>query len=150
MENENKDFYISIDGKAVRVTEEVYNEYCRGRRKERYMMQGLKKERTVISPDTKEMVHVPGREDSLERLQEAGVVFAVSGEPMEERAVRSVLLAQAVGSLTAEEQELVRELYHLGKTEREAASALHMAKTTLRRRHERLLIKLRKLLGEIF
>ena len=96
---ENKDFYINIDGKPVKVTEEVYHEYYRGIRKERYMMEDIKKARAVISPDA---------------------------------------------------QDLVRELYYLGKTEREAASALHMAKTTLRRKHAKALQKLRKVLGEYF
>lgn len=145
----NKEFYISIEGKPVKVTEEVYHEYYHGLRKERYMMEDLKKGRTVISPDTGDVVFIPGREDSLERLQETGRVFPLPGEPMEEQVVRSALLERAVGSLAPEEQALVRELYYLGRTEREAASALHMAKTTFRRRHEQVLLKLRKLLGEI-
>ncbi|MCM1305679.1 MAG: sigma-70 family RNA polymerase sigma factor [Butyrivibrio sp.] len=147
---ENKVFYINIDGKSVKVTEEVYLEYYRGRRKERYMMEDLKKGRTMISPVTNEVVFIPGREDSLERLQEAGMVFPAPGEPMEEQTVRLVLLGQALGGLMPEEQALVREIYYLGKTEREAAGALHMAKTTLRRRHEQVLSKLRRLLGENF
>lgn len=132
------------------MTEEVYLEYYRGRRKERYMMEDLKKGKTVILPDTNEVVFIPGREDSLERLQEAGMVFPVPGEPMEEQTIRSALLERVMGSLMPEEQALVRELYYLGRTEREAAGVLHMAKTTLRRRHEQVLLKLRRILGEIF
>ncbi|MCM1304836.1 MAG: sigma-70 family RNA polymerase sigma factor [Lachnospiraceae bacterium] len=150
MENENKDFYISVDGKAVRVTEEVYHAYYHGIRKERYMMEDLKRGRTVVSPDTGDKVFVPGREDSLERLQDTGRVFPLSGEPMEEQAVRSAMLEWAIGSLAPEEQALIREVYYLGKTEREAAGALHMAKTTFRRKSGQALSKLRKLLGEVF
>lgn len=147
---EKKEFYINVNGKSVKVTEEVYYEYYHGRRKERYMMEDLKKGRLVISPDTRAEVFLPSREDSLERLQETGVMFTVPGEPMEEQIVRSAILAQALGSLTPEERNLVKELYYLGKTEREAASTLHMAKTTLRRRHAQILLKLRKIMEGYF
>ncbi|MCM1221305.1 MAG: sigma-70 family RNA polymerase sigma factor [Lachnospiraceae bacterium] len=142
----DQEFYIRIEEKLVPVTEEVYYEYYRGIRRERYMMEDLKKGRTVVSPDTGGTVFIPGREESLERLQEKGTVFAAPGESMEERVVRSVLLAQALEGLSSEEQDLVRELYYLGKTEREAAGALHMTKTTLRYKHEQLILKLRNLL----
>lgn len=43
-----KDYFINIEGKAVKVSEEVYREYYKGERKERYIMKDLKTERVVI------------------------------------------------------------------------------------------------------
>lgn len=136
---EEKEFYLYIEGKPVRVSREVYREYYRGERKERYFMQDLKRGRTVVDPEKQTVMFVPGREDSYGRLLEAGGEFALPGESLEE---------QALMSLASEERDVVRELYCLGKTEREACAALHMAKTTLHRRRNQALDKLRKLLEE--
>lgn len=147
---EENEFYLYIEGKPVRVSREVYQEYYRGERKERYFMQDLKRGRTVVDPEKQTVAFIPGREDSYERLLEAGGEFASPGESFEERMLRSVLLEQALMRLTSEEQDVVRELYCLGRTEREACAALHMAKTTLHRRRNQALDKLRKLLEENF
>lgn len=146
----DKDFYLYIDGERVRVSSEVYYEYYRGERKEKYFMEDLKRGRVSVDPDTGKEVFIPSREDSYERLLDADRSFAVSGETLDEQVVRSVLLEQALGKLPEEEQALVRELYYLEKTEREVSAALHIAKTTLRRRRDRVLEKLRKLLEENF
>lgn len=143
---EENRFYLYIEGKPVKVSREVYQEYYRGERKERYFMQDLKRGKTVIDSVKQTVEFVPGREDSYERLLESGSDFVSPGEPLEERMVHSVLLEQALGSLLPEEQDVLKELYFLGKTEREAGAALHMAKTTLRRRRDQALDKLRSIL----
>lgn len=147
---EENEFYLNIEGTPVKVSREVYQEYYRGERKERYIMDDLKRGKTVINSEKQTVVFLPGREDSYERILEADGEFVAPGETMEEQTVRSVLLEQAVGSLSLEEQALVRELYYLGRTEREASAALHIAKTTLRRRKEQVLSKLRDIIGELF
>lgn len=140
-------FYLHIEGKRVRVSEEVYREYYKGERKERYFMKDLKAERVTIDPQTGEVTVIPGREDSYERLAERRRQFA-SGGSMEEQTVQSLLLEQALGKLTEKERELIEELYFLEKTERQVSDALHVAKTTLRRRHKEVLNKLRDILKE--
>lgn len=50
---DQKDFYLYIDGKPVKVTEEVYHAYYHAEDKERYFMGKLKKRRTVVDPITK-------------------------------------------------------------------------------------------------
>ncbi len=142
-----KEYFLYIEGKRIEVTEEVYREYYRGERRERYFMEDLKHGRTVTNPKTKESRYVPGREDSLERLMESGVQFAEKGEDMEEQTITSQLLECALKLLTPVERELVKELYFLERTEREAGKRLGLAKTTLRRRHREVLDKLRNFLG---
>lgn len=142
-----KEYFLYIEGKRIEVTEEVYREYYRAERRERYFMEDLKHGRTVTDPETKKSWYVPGREESLERLMESGVQFAETGEGMEEQTVISLLLECAMELLTPVERELVEELYFLERTEREAGERLGLAKTTLRRRHREVLDKLRNLLG---
>lgn len=142
-----KEYFLFIEGKRIEVTEEVYREYYRGERRERYFMEDLKHGRTVTDPKTKESRYVLGREDSLGRLMESGVQFAETGEGMEEQTVNSLLLECAMELLTPAERELVEELYFQERTEREAGKRLGLAKTTLRRRHKEVLDKLRNLLG---
>lgn len=84
-----KEYFLYIEGKRIEVTEEVYREYYRGERRERYFMEDLKHGRTVTNPKTKESRYVPRREDSLERLMESGVQFAEKGEDMEEQMITS-------------------------------------------------------------
>lgn len=140
-----KDFFIYVGGKAVKVSEEVYREYYRGERKEKYFMKDLKAERVTIDPQTGEVTIIPGREDSYERLVETHRQFASYGN-VEEQTIQSLLLEQALGKLTVKERELIEEIYFLEKTERQVSEALHIAKTTLRRRHREALSKLRKFL----
>lgn len=140
-----KDFYLYIEGKRVRVSEEVYREYYKGERKERYFMRDLKTERVTIDSRTGEITIIPGREDSYERLMESRSQFA-SYANMEEQTVQSLLLEQALGNLTDKERNLIEEIYFLEKTERQVSEALHIAKTTLRRKHREALNKLREFL----
>ena len=140
-----KDFYLYIEGKRVKVSEEVYREYYKGERKERYFMRDLKTERVTIDSRTGEITIIPGREDSYERLMESRSQFA-SYANMEEQTVQSLLLEQALGNLTDKERNLIEEIYFLEKTERQVSEALHIAKTTLRRKHREALNKLREFL----
>ena len=140
-----KEFYLYIEGKRVKVSEEVYREYYRGERKERYFMKDLKARRVMIDPQSGEVTIIPGREDSYERLMETHRQFAAYGS-MEEEKVQSLLLEQSLGNLTDKERELIEEIYFLEKTERQVSEALHIAKTTLRRKHREALNKLREFL----
>lgn len=138
-------FYLHIEGRRIRVSEEVYREYYKGERKERYFMKDLKAERITIDPQTGEVTVIPGWEDSYERLMETHRQFASHGN-VEEQTVQSLLLEQVLGNLSPKERELIEEIYFLEKTERQVSEALHMAKTTLRRRHREALNKLKEFL----
>lgn len=149
---EGKDFYLNIDGKSIKVTEEVYKEYRRAEDKERYFMQTLKKSRMTVNPDTQEVEVLRSREQSYEQLLEEDWQFAAPEDSAETAAVRRILveeLDKALHSLSEKEMALVEELFFLERTEREACATLDMAKSTLHRRKEEVLEKLRKKLEEI-
>jgi len=141
---------IEIDGRRIEVSEEVYKEYQRGQRKERYIMKDLK--RGQIKIDGKKITVKPGREDSVERLIETHPQYFVekSDGPEELLDKKELLecLTEALHSLSAEEWQLIQELYYLDRTEREVSAALSLAKTTLHRRKNAILSKLRKILEE--
>jgi len=148
---EKGDFYLYIDGRPVPVSEEVYREYYRAEDKERYFMGRLKKGHTKVNPDTQEVCYIPSRELSYEQLVEQDWQFAAPGDSVEDRAVRVELLEKlqaALHSLSAEEMALLEELFYREKTEREVAGLYAVSQNTIHYRKNRLLDKLRKLMGK--
>lgn len=67
-------------------------EYYKGQRKEKYFTHDLKQEHTKVDKETGEMIVIPSREDSYERLLEAEKQFAEKTEKVEDVAVRAVML----------------------------------------------------------
>ena len=114
-------------------------------------MKRLKKGRFVADPKGRGSVYIPGREKSFEKLLDEEWEFADPGEGTEDRVVKAFLLEEleaALATLSGEERMLVEELFYLEKTEREVCDALHMAKTTLNRRKQAILRKLRERMQE--
>ena len=148
MSSSEKEFYLYIEGKPVKVNEEVYRAYHRSKREERYLTKDLKRGKVSVDQENGTVRFIPGREDSYERLLDMDRQFAIPGEMMEDKVVREILLEKALESLTSGEQELIWELFYLEKTERQVSEALHMAKTTLHRQRDQILDKLRRLLDD--
>lgn len=118
---------------------------------ERAVLHGkTEKETFVYDREAQIAALFPSREDSYERLLETDQQFATDDSPVEEQVVTSVWLENLMKDLSEEEREIIRQLYFLNKSEREACAALHLAKTTFRRRKMALLEKLRILLNENF
>ena len=146
MSSSEEEFYLYIEGKPVKVSKEVYLEYHRSKREEQYFTKDLKRERVSIDQETETVKFIPSREDSYERLLDMDQQFPIPGEMLEDKVVREILLEKALTTLTPEEEELIRELYYLDKTERQVSKAFHMAKSTLHYQRDRILSKLRRLL----
>lgn len=137
---------IDIDGRKIEVSEEVYKEYQRGQRKERYIMKDLKRGQVRINGE--KITVKPSREDSVERLIETHPQYFVeeSDGPEELLDKKELLecLTRALRTLTDEEWLLIQELYYLERTEREAGKSLHMASSTVHDRKIAILKKLRE------
>ena len=133
-------FYIKLDGQMVEVSEAVYREYYRGERKERYIMHDLKVGCKFM----------PSREDSYERLLDEQKQFADSSVAFEDKQILTLILREALHTLSPTEQQLIHELYYLDKTEREVSAAFCIAKTSFNARKKAALDKLRKILGDHF
>lgn len=61
---------------GITVSKELYETYYKGQRKEKYFIHDLKQEHTKVDKETGEMIVIPSREDSYERLLEAEKQFA--------------------------------------------------------------------------
>lgn len=143
----NQGFYLTINGKQIKVSKEVYQEYKRTEEKENYFMNRLKKGHFITDLDKQMVEYIPSREESYEKLLELHHEFPSQEESVETAALKSYLLEQlkaALHTLTNEEMTLISELFYLEKTEREVCASLNMAKTTLHHRKNRILEKLRK------
>ena len=113
---------------------DVYQMLLKSNRKMRYQTYDLKTERTDIEGET--VTVTPSREDSYDRLLEAGKEFS-TGESVEDIVIKALLLDQlrdAIERLDTGEKRLIMELFYSrngeGKTVREAAKSLGMANTT--------------------
>lgn len=141
-----RDFYLHIGGKSVKVSKEVYQVYYRGERKERYFMEDLKTEHMRIDQETQSVTVIPSREDSYERLLEMDKQFSISCQSVEEEAILSALLEKALRCLSTEEQELIYELYYLEKTEQEVGAIFRISQAAIHKRKKKALKRLRELL----
>lgn len=144
-----RDFYLRIDGKAVKVSEEVYREYYRGERKERYFMEDLKTEKMMVDDEAGTVTFIPSREDSYERLLENDKQFAAWDESTADTAITKIFLEKlemALHTLSDQELELIQELFYLEKPEREVAALLQVTQNTVNYRKRKVLDKLKRLI----
>ena len=141
---EREKYYIGLNGQTFEVSKELYEAYYKGQRKEKYFTHDLKQEHIKVDKETGEMIVIPSREDSYERLLEAEET-----EKVEDVAVRAVMLEklnEALHTLTDEETAIIHALFYQEISEVELAKKLGIARTTLQSRKYKILEKLRKLL----
>ena len=102
-----------------------------------------------MDKETGEMIVIPSREDSYERLLEAEKQFAEEAENVEDVAVRAVMLEklnEALRTLTDEETAIIHALFYQEISEVELAKQLGIPRTTLRSKKDKILKKLKKML----
>lgn len=129
-------------------SEEVISVLKTTERKMQYQEYDLKRARNIVDPKTGEVVTVPGREDSFERLQEMAVQFAEKTRSVEEQILKQIEYEQLhkfILELSKEEQWLIHELYFEERTEREVATELGLSQKAVNKRKQKILEKLRKL-----
>ena len=68
---EREKYYIGLNGQIFEISKDHYETYYKGLRKEKYFTHDLKQEHTKVDKETGEMIVIPSREDSYERLLEA-------------------------------------------------------------------------------
>ena len=142
-------YNVYINGQAVPVSEEVYRVYKHFERKEEYFTYDLKAEKF----SRKTASFLPSREDSYERLLEANqqfVIQEVSVQVQVEKLLDAEMVKKALSFLNPEEGELINLLFYQEKTEQEVGILLHITQQAVNKRKQAVLIKLRKLLKEIY
>jgi RNA polymerase sigma factor (sigma-70 family) len=139
--------FIKIGKERVPVSEEIYREYYKMRRRERYMEEDIKVGRIDIDPETGEPTFIPSKEDSIERLIELGADFVDEQPSIEDilcDKATLLILQEALKELNHEEQELIQALYHKNLTVREVAKQENTSHVTVIKRRDKILSKLRK------
>ncbi len=143
-----KDYFLIVDGQRIQVSKEVYEEYYYWERQERYFMNDLKKGKVSVDPETGETTILPSKEVSYEQYFRYGEPSMMRKEGVDEQIIDRIILDEVMQEMSEEERELIWELFFLEKTERQVSEALHIARTTLRHRRNRVLAKLKQFFKE--
>ena len=131
---EREKYYIGLNGQIFEVSKELYETYYKGQRKEKYFTHDLKQEHTKVDKETGEMIVIPSREDSYERLLEAEKQFAEEAENVEDVAVREVMLEklnEALRTLTDKETAIIHALFYQEISEVELAKKIRNSQNNL-------------------
>ena len=118
-------------------------------RKMEYQQYDLKVERCHIDSLNRAVTYIPSREDSYERLIEGNRQFAADQESVEDAAVNALLIEKMLSSLKLlmpQEQELISELFFVGKSEHQLAAETGIPRMTIHNRKRRILAQLKKLI----
>lgn len=139
-------YILKLDGIEIEVSEEVYKEFYRYQRKERYFSEDLKSGRIHKDRESGKEVYLPPREVSLEGTLEQGI-FWKNDVDVEDQVVQAVLrenLRRALETLADEELFLIHALYYEGVSVSELARRQGVSRKKIRRHRDRILGKLRK------
>lgn len=140
------DKFIYIGKEKVVVSEEIYKEYYKMGRRERYMEQDIKVGRISVDSETETVNFVPSKEDSINRLIELGADF--EDDQMIEDILcdkaTMLILQEAMAELNEKEQELIKALYYKDLTVREVAKEENISHVAVVKRHKKVLDKLKK------
>ena len=140
------DKFIYIGKEKVAVSEEIYKEYYKMGRRERYMEKDIKVGRIDVDPEAEAVDFIPSKEDSINRLMELGSDFE------DDQMIEDILcdkatlliLQEAMAELNEKEQELIQALYYKDLTVREVAKEENVSHVAVVKRHKKVLDKLKK------
>lgn len=140
------EFVIKIGKEKVSVSKEIYKEYYKMKRRERYLEQDIKVGRIAVDFETETVDFVPSKEDSINRLIELGADFE------DDQMIEDILcdkatlliLQEAMAELNEKEQELIQALYYKELTVREVAKEENISHVAVVKRHKKVLDKLKK------
>ena len=165
--NETKKFYLTIKGKKVEVSEEVYRAYVRPvraeqrqkRREWRCQVPGKKGNLVRCQKDCSQCKYAlagnnaRGNVLSLETFKEEGVEILDRDFDLEtiyieseEKISDQERLHKAILQLTPRQQEMVRMIYFEGKTQEEVRAYYGIAKSSMSEAMQRIFDSLKKFL----
>ena len=152
---DSQQFFIGIKGKRISVTEEVYLAYYRSKRRERYFERDIKTETAIRGKDGNVTGYAPSKEDSLDRLIDAGEDYDDGQKSVEDIVISCLMsnaLYQALDKLPEADRELIEALFFAnggeGMSEREYADASGVPRKTIAYRRNRVLRRLKKIFEE--
>lgn len=140
------EFFIKIGKEQVSVSKEIFKEYYKMKRRERYLEQDIKVGRIAVDAETETVEYIQSKEDSINRLMDQGTDF-VDDQMIEDilcdKAIM-LILQEAMAELNEKEQELIHALYYKDLTVREVAKDENISHVAVVKRHKKVLDKLKK------
>lgn len=137
---------IKIGKISVPVSDELYKEYYKMKRRERYLEEDVKVGSSKFDPETGKITYNLSKEDSIERLMDNGQDFAEdkSVEDIVVDKAMLLILREAMKELDRKEAELIKDLFYKQMTVRAAADKRNVSHVTVMKRRDEILKKLRK------
>lgn len=165
---EQKQFYVTVNGQKVEVSEEVYRAYVRPiraqqrakRRNWRCIVLAEKYGLVRCKEDCNQCPYalqgnIPtGNETSLDTLYEAGFDAPSSGDieadliEAEERIEKATRVREAIKFLNKRQQELIMEIFFNGKTQQQIAIETGISKQSVSDALHRAITALKKILNK--
>jgi RNA polymerase sigma factor (sigma-70 family) len=137
---------IKVGKHSVPVTDEIYQEYYKMKRRERYMEEDVKVGRIDVDMEKEKVTFVPNKEDSLQRLMDLGADYA-EDQLVEDLIVDKamlLILQEAIKELDRQETELIHDLFYEEMTVRDVAKKDGISHVAVMKRRDKILEKLRK------
>ena len=140
------ELFIKIGKEQVSVSEEIYKEYYKMKRRERYLEEDIKVGRIAVDSEEETVEYIPSKEDSINRLMDLGGDFedAQMIEDILCDKATLLILQEAMAELNEKEQELINDLYYKDLTVREVAKEENISHVAVVKRHKKVLDKLKK------
>ena len=120
-------------------------------RKMQYQEYELKAEQTVTDESGRTFT-IPGREDSVERMEENGKQFISADDSVEDVIIKREEMERlyaALSQLSKDEQKLIHEIYFENRTERELAQKMGVYRSVVHRKKRRIERKLKNILKNL-
>ncbi len=129
-----KDYYLYVNGQKVKVSEQIYKVYWRGREHEKYLEQVDKKKHLLFFSSLDHDGHFV---DNL-------VDKSVDVEKLVETKMMIESIRNAISKLNAEERDIIKRLYFDGETVCSVAKLKNITHPALIKRRNKILEKLKK------
>jgi DNA-directed RNA polymerase specialized sigma subunit len=140
-------YEINVGNMSVKVTEEIYREYYKMKRRERYLEQDVKVGSSIVDPETGAVIgYKPNKEDSIQRLLDKGKDF-IDEQNLEDIVVEKAMLyilQEAMKELNRQEKELIDNLFNKNMSVRDVAKKEKISHVAVMKRRDKVLEKLRK------
>lgn len=134
----NKEYYIFVNGDKIVVSKEVFLTYWQNKNREKYLERLDRKNKLLFFSD---LDHDGNFQDNLADSR-------VDVEKLVETKLAIEELHQALDTLNDEEREIIDALYFREESTRFVASSLGLHQTSLIRKRNKILKKLKELLKE--
>lgn len=139
----NKLFEVTVNGQKVLVNEELYNLCVTQPKSERRAERRKKQDRYIVDQETSTVKYIPSREDSFDRLSEAGVEFDAMIRDIE-AAEAKIVVTEAMKVLTELQKDIIIKLFFYNIHENVIAEEYEITQQSVSRIKDRALKKMKK------